>query len=86
MSATILLLGKTIATLDDTGEWHCEDPILLNIVRSIAEDYPGQRYLPDPYEKQRDGVIRQLGGKRLELNFPPQPDDEFSPDGTPPIY
>jgi len=86
MSAKFLLYRDTIATLDDTGEWHCDRPRILRILQSMIERHPSQRYLPDPYEKLREGVIKEFGGKLLELTFPPPIRHQPSPDGTPPIH
>ena len=62
MSATLQFPNGTRATLSDDGIWACEDPDFLRLIREIAKPLYARTYLPDPYEQQREGVAKALGG------------------------
>ncbi len=58
-----ILVGKTELKLLQSGVLRCQDPVLLEVVKMLSEDYVQNGYEPYPVLGKMNWIAEQLGGK-----------------------
>jgi hypothetical protein len=73
MRAEIALPDGTHATLSQDGRWRAETAMWQSYLDTIARDYPGRFYLPDPFAERLRGTLAEIEGAELvREELPPE--------------
>ena len=70
MSGKIQLIGGPSATLNEAGEWECQDSHISLLLNRLSEKYPSETHLPDPFATRFLSVIKEVGAHPVEYSPP----------------